>query len=256
MYLLKGFLDYGFLPEVIRKGRQILLLEIKQLGLRFLTSSSYIIGNEYEIADQFALIYEKHFFPLKFMVQQNFLYSGKIPDFKFFQSQFDSSVDKTEKEQFYNAIDKNNWNFKKELMFHFNQKIWLLSMSFLKFIEECFEFQLLANCSEILNPISSPLCSLGGFAYKLFKLMYLNNEDIYVVKNEFYVPMHTVSKIEFEFTSYMQFKFPELQFISEFSSPNGQKVFKSCVPDLYSPISLECFFLMAAFIMGILLGVF
>ena len=67
MYLLKGFLDFGFLPEVIRKGRQILLLEIKQLGLRFLTSSSYIEGDEYEIADQFNCPFEKHLFPYKFL---------------------------------------------------------------------------------------------------------------------------------------------------------------------------------------------
>jgi hypothetical protein len=59
MYLLKGFLDHGFLAEVIRKGRHILLLEIKQLGLRFLTSSSYINGDEYEIAEQFGLLYKK-----------------------------------------------------------------------------------------------------------------------------------------------------------------------------------------------------
>ena len=59
-------------------------------------------------------------------------------------------------------------------------------------MKESFDFQLLAECSQLLNPISFPLCSISGFSYKLFKLMYLNAEDIHIVKNEFSVPMHTV----------------------------------------------------------------
>ena len=251
MYLLRGFLDFGFLPEVIRKGRQILLLEIKQLGLRFLMSSSYINGDEYEIANQFNCIYEKHMFPFKFLAKENFDYIGNIPNLHFFLSTFDSQLELEAKIQFFESFDKTkSWNFKEELLAHFHQKIYLLSLSFLKFMSECIEFQIIAKCCEILNPISAPLCSLSGFAYKLFKIMYLNNEEIYVVKNEFSVPMRTVSKVEYEFTSFMHFKYPELKFISEFSNTNGQKVFKNCIPDLYSPISLECFFLHGCFYHG------
>ena len=181
MYLLKGFLDYGFLPEVIRKGRHILLLEIKQLGLRFLTSSSYLEGDEYEMAQQFNCYFEKHFFPFKFLSQQNFNYIGTIPNLNFFLSDFDSHHEDFEKKEFYkNCHSNQSWNFNDELLTHFNQTLYLLCMSFLKFIFECFEFQLVANCCEILNPISQPLSSLSGFAYKLFKIMYLNDEDIYL----------------------------------------------------------------------------
>jgi hypothetical protein len=251
MYLLKGFLDFGFLPEVIRKGREILLLEIKHLGLRFLTSTSYIHGNEYEIAHQFDVLYKKHFFPYKFINKFNFDYDGNIPDLNYFLSSFDSESENTQKQMFHESYDKNiKWNFKEQIKLHYNQKLYLLSLSFLKFIEECFEFQMLANCCQILNPISYPLCSLGGFAFKLLKLMYLNDENIYVVKNEFSVPMRTVSKAEHEFSSYMHFKFPELNFVSEFSSPSGQQVFNSCVPDLYSPVSLECYFFNGCFYHG------
>lgn len=248
MFLLKGFLDFGFLPEVIKKGCQILLLEIKQLGLRFLTSTSYLAGNEYQIADQFNISFEKHYFPFKFLIKENLNYVGCIPDLKYFLSSFDSYLNETEKKNYYSLYNKNqNWKMKEQLVIHYNQKMYLLCMAFLQFMKESFDFQLLANCHQILNPISYPLCSLSGFTYKLFKLMYLNDESIYSVKNEFSVPMHIVSKMEFEFTSYMHYKFPDLKFISEFSNPTGQKVFKSCVPDLYSPVSLECFFLMAVF---------
>ena len=93
MYLLRGFLDFGFLPEVIRKGRQILLLEIKQLGLRFLTSGSYIDGDEYQIANQFNCIYDKHMFHFKFLAKENFDYVGDIPNLNFFLSKFDSQLE-------------------------------------------------------------------------------------------------------------------------------------------------------------------
>ena len=79
MFLLKGFLDFGFLPELVRKGRQIFVLEIKQLGIRVLSSTSYISGNEYEIAEQFNVPFEKIFFPHSFVAKENLLYNGVLP---------------------------------------------------------------------------------------------------------------------------------------------------------------------------------
>jgi hypothetical protein len=251
MYLLKGFLDCGFLPELVRKGRQIYVLEIKPLGIRILSSSSYIKGNEYEIANQFGIVFEQHFFPHRFVAKENFSYNGKIPN-EYFVSAFDSNEEMICKDNFlstYNSLNK-NWNFIQEIMIHYDQKINLLVLSFLKLLEECFEFQLLAKCNQIVNPISFPLCSISGFSYKLFKIMFLNTEDIYIVKNEFSVPMRTVSKIEFEFTSYFHYKFPEKEFISEFSNPKGQMYFKSCVPDLYSPVTKECYFMNGCYFHG------
>ena len=84
MFLLKAFLDFGFLPELVRKGRQIFVLEVKQLGVRILSSTSYRSGNEYEIAQQFNVPFEKIFFPHSFVAKENFLYNDILPyDFFF-----------------------------------------------------------------------------------------------------------------------------------------------------------------------------
>ena len=247
MYLLKGFLDYGFCPEIIRKGRRILVLEIKHLNLRFLTSSAYIDGTEYEIARQFEIPFEKVCFPDKFIAKENFNYSGKIPDLKYFILSLDSSEDIIEKQNYVNSFNAKmkTWSFNSEILQHIDQKIMLLLYSFLQFMSECFDFQSLCfKSKDFLNPISYPLCSLGSFSYKLLKLMYLNDENLYIVKNEFYVPVRNVSKVEYEFTSFMQFKHPEWDLKSEFNNPRGQYYFSNCiVPDLYSPITLECWFL-------------
>ena len=107
MYLLKGFLDYGFCPEIIRKGRRILVLEIKHLNLRFLTSGAYIDGTEYEIARQFEIPFKKVCFPQRFIAKENFNYSGNIPDLKYFLLTLDSNEDIIEKQTFVNLNEIN-----------------------------------------------------------------------------------------------------------------------------------------------------
>ena len=48
--------------------------------------------------------------------------------------------------------------------------------------------------------------SLKCFLIQNFKIYFLNKFDIYVVKNEFGVNCKNVSKIEYEWASFMEFK--------------------------------------------------
>ena len=80
MTLLKGLVNNGICPNVIRKGRNIMLLEISELSIRFLNSNNYLSGTEYEIANQFGITCDSRiFFPYRFLVPSNFQYTGKIP---------------------------------------------------------------------------------------------------------------------------------------------------------------------------------
>ena len=81
---MKGFLEHGFCPTVIRKGRKILVIEIKALGIRFLTSNAYLTGNEYTISEQFDIKFDSHFIPNQLIHRDNFDYEGIIPKLKYF----------------------------------------------------------------------------------------------------------------------------------------------------------------------------
>lgn len=152
------------------------------------------------------------------------------------------------KNTFYQQIQSKKWIFSKELLIFNDQKLFLLSLSILTFIKESFELNILLNVSlniqnsNLLHPFSSPLLSMSGYVFKIFKLLYLNNEDIFCVKNEFAKSCEKVSKLEYEWGCVMNFLYPEEQLISEFNNENGQKKFKIAHCDLFSEIKKKAYF--------------
>jgi len=250
MAILRSFVKNGFCPVIVRNGRKILVLEIKSLNLRFITSNSYFEGNEYELANQYNLSFTQHFFPKQFLLPQNLNYVGEVPDFIYFASISDNSKDKFKKKEFVELFQtlKCRWNLQKELLTYCEQKLLLLTLACLKFLEDSYLFQkqLHSKCNltnfVFLNPFSYPLCSLGGYVYKLFKLYYLNTENIFAVQNEYGIGTKNVSKIEYEWASFMDFQFPDKHFQFAFNNKNGQKTFKEAIPDLYSPITKQAYF--------------
>ena len=250
MTLLRAFVRNGFCPTIVRNGRKILLMEIKPLSLRFITSNSYFEGNEYDLANQYELIYNKIYFPSKFDAPENWFYDGIVPNVNYFLLPLDNDNEIEAKLIFVSNLNKlkHKWNFQKELIQFSDQKLWLLTLSCLKFLKDSFEFQndlnQIQNLNQnlFLNPFSFPLCSLSGFVYKLFKLHFLNSHNIYIVENEFGISSKNVSKIEYEWCSFMEYTYPEKEFISAFNNSSGQKYFKEAIPDLYSPISQQAYF--------------
>ena len=83
MGLLKLFVEHGICPNVLRRGNSILLLEIKECNLRFLTSNTYVSGNELELINQFNLPITKMFFPDSFLNPNSLSYVGSTPSLTF-----------------------------------------------------------------------------------------------------------------------------------------------------------------------------
>lgn len=246
MILLQSFIRNGFCPSMVRNGRKIILMEVKDLGIRFLRSNSYFDYNEYELAKLFDIEFNQVFFPCKFS-DINFDYVGPVPDINYFCSALDSETMLKYKFDYVKELSSQNykWDIKRELLQLAEQKLLLLTLSCLKFINNCYEFQRDLTISEnfiFLHPFSFPLCSLGGYIYKLYKVRFLNNFDIYVVNHEFGKNSKNVSKSEQEWVSYMEFLYPEENYLSAFNNSKGQKYFKETVPDLYSPISKKAYF--------------
>ena len=248
MLLLETFVNHGICPNVIRRGSRFLLIEIPEFHVRFMMSNSYVSGNPYELGDQFGLPFKRKFFPCSLLAKENFQYNGKMPAIDYFFSWCDSLQLRKDIVAFYQDNCCQNWDFKISLIQHENQKLKLLSKSLLVFLQQSFTLQsiLQTKCNSpknfYVNPFNRPLCSLSSFVFSMYKVFYLNNYLVYAVGYEYGKNERRMSKLEYEYCSFMNYKYPEKEFRYAFSHPDGQKYFKESIPDLYSPVTNELFY--------------
>lgn len=246
LHLMKAFVANGICPNICRKGKNIILLDIPELSIRFLNSNNYLIGNEYEIAEQFEIAFTPMYFPYKYLTPENLNFKGTIPDLQFFHVFGDDIKTVESKVKFFNARKDLTWSLQDELESIGLQKLFLLAETMLDFCIECFNIQDSFMCKvkhQYVHPFAKPVCTLGSFVFKFYKIYFLNDFDIYTVNHEYGAPMRQVSQLEYEFVSYQEFCLKGEKCMSAFNNKNGQKYFKHCIPDLYSLTSNEAYFL-------------
>ncbi len=231
---------------MVRDGKRIFLLEVKDLSIKFLRSNNYWPGNEDDLSKQFNLKTETTYFPTFFNHPKNYSYSGTFPDTKYFFEFTDTKEIRNQKIAFVNKNKDQNWCFSEELLKNCNDKVVILLKASLKYLKDAFQFQNLIqkNISnkKLIHPFASEICTIAGFVYKMFRFFYLNNYEIFAIKNEFGTNGKEVSLQEYEWACFQQHKFPDLNYRSAFSHPNGQKYFLETIPDLYSDITKEAIF--------------
>ena len=248
MFLLEAFVSEGFSPNILRKGRQIKLLSIEEIQLRIVTSGSYFCGSEFELAAMFDINFNYHYFPYKFFCHKNVRYNGEVPAFEYFVSMFDTNQTLKHKTNFWNDQCNKNWCLVKELKIFNELKLTLMACSIIKFLKEAMFFQSslqkdAANTTQIyLNPFSSPVVSLGGFIYSVFRHFFLDKFDIRIVKYEYGFPIRKTSWQEYEWASYYCFLNPQKKYRHAFNHADGAKYFRESVPDLFSEQYKEALF--------------
>jgi len=237
---------------VIRDGNKIFLIEIEEIGIKFLRSNNYFQGNEQELALLFDIKHQKQFFPNRF---PDVNYIGTIPNAEFFFEFKDTKLNQNEKLEFISSFknNKKSWNFKKELLEFSEEKLRIVTLAFLKFIEESFILQKhlqtdQANTFGIIHPLANNVSSTSAFIYKVLKLFYLNKYSICSIKNEFGISFgKQISTEEYEYSCFLEFEHPQLNYRSAFNHELSQKTFKECIPDIYSPVTLEAIFFNGCF---------
>lgn len=220
-------------------------LEIRPLKVRVMSHENYLNGSIFEIADQFNIVYNKHFFPMS--LKKNWKdvlhYNGPIPSKELFVSDFDSEALQQDKLIFLDNNKFQKWNFCKELVTYIQQKVFLLALSNLKFIKEFINFQKLLDCSIYFSPFDSPISSTGGAFFKLFKLIYLPKFTLYTVLNEYKSQGLLVSRGEHQVMSYFEnVRHKGSQFLMALNNKDGQKYFKEAIPDGYAVDEKTCYF--------------
>ena len=166
----------------------------------------------------------------------------------------DSQEQRNQKLDFIEQNKAKIWSFSKELFKSCDQKVRILAQASLKYLEDCFNFQTMLqrdnSNKKYIHPFGSELCTIAGFVYKMYRFFYLNNFNICAIRNEYGSNGKEVSLQEYEWACYQQHMFPNLNYRSAFSHPNGQKYFLETIPDLYSDISKEALFYCGCFYHG------
>ena len=249
MLILNWFVNQGICPRLIRKGRNIIIIEVPELHIRFIASNNYVSGNEYELAKQFNISFVPEFFPELIISKENFGYEGKIPKVDNFYHFNYSESQKKQVTLYVSSLKTSRWNFKRQILIHYDQKIQLLLLSMLRFLSQSFHFQyeLNANCKKILNPFNNPICSIGSYVFALFKIFYLNNYNVFAVPHEYGRNHKYVSHIEYKYCCFMDHIYPDKKFQFAFNNPDGPKYFVECIPDLFSPVTKEAIFFNGCF---------
>lgn len=260
MLLLRLLVKNGFCPNIIKKkGNLLMVIEIPEASMRIISSNNYINGDEVSLALMFQLKIEPLFFPqsLKKMTLLNF--EGEVPDFQSFLEISDTIERIKIKQYFYNNLKTNKrWCLKKELLAHSNFKLDVLTNSMLVFLKECFSFQSEIQTSlnndqinrdntqilmnQYVSPFNSRICSLSSLMFHIFGVFYQNYFDLHIIKNEYGSSGKNVSRLEHMYTSFLEYKNKDRNFLSAFNNENGQKFFKEAIPDLYCKDTKTAFF--------------
>lgn len=210
--LIKALLKSNIFFKSLVHNKKYFEISIEEIRLRVLNFSNYISGNENHLGELFGLNHSPIFFPQQLNTTFNYEFNGEIPKLDCFLTGFESP-DLCSKIRVFIEDYSGNWNFKKEISSFSKQKAEILCKSTLAFLQEFYLFQLdihsvipddNLNKSKILCSFQSNLSTFSGFIYSLFKGLFLNLNEIFSVKNEYYVPSIKVSQTEYEFCKYLE----------------------------------------------------
>ncbi len=248
--LLKVLMKFGVLPNIVGTPH-IRLLEIVDLGLRFLNSTDY--SNQ----SHFCFFKKFHeapvFFPQKWNKESFYEYVGSSPTKSDIFNVEDTQAVLTEKENFVNKTMSDTWCFKKEILNFSEKVVVIIARAFLSFIEEAFQCQEFLFMQlqpsktekEYIMPFNPPLFTRASYAFALL----LKFSSIEEIRTESEPIRMSSSKQEIEFCSFLRSQFPNHTFVDAWS-PFGQKKFSESFPDSFCENSKTAYYFNGCLIHG------
>ncbi len=237
----------GLMPNVVHCQNKIGLLNIQELGIRFVDTSNFLDESIEELAEKSNNCLD--FFPQKWNNPAMYLYIGKPPSSEDFFYADDDSKTVAKKKQYARDLEvAGNWHFADRLIKHCKHKTHVTAKTTTDFLRQAFLCQDLMRmqlkvapktCDEIpyLHPFF-PTFTKASYAYNMFLLFTDASKKIRTVREPISI---NSSKGEMEFCSYMRFKHPKEDLIDSWSE-NGQMHFREASPDLYVQRTHETFF--------------
>ncbi len=242
-YILQALHLNGFTPNIVKKENQIMLVEEKNLGLRFVETDNYV-----KVSQESSL--QNPYFPFRWLHPHFFDYVGKPPKIDDFFCFEDCESHLDAKERFCNSLlSQEKWVFIENLTSFVLQKVTILADGILSFLQETFDAQIVLQThlqpnKEIflLHPVNPPIFTAPTYAFHLFLHFCKQANDLKSIKKEIYFRS---SLGEIEYTSFLKWKHPEKNIIDAWS-PFGQHDLKVTRPDAFSDSNIwfynGCFF--------------
>jgi hypothetical protein len=113
-FILKELTNRGIPPQIICRGNQIIQLQ-SQNNVKLKDSYLFFHVALNKLPKMFSLKTVKGFFPHTFNVPNNYDYSGRIPDMKYFEPNRMKPDRRREFMEWYRARSEHEWNFRIEL---------------------------------------------------------------------------------------------------------------------------------------------
>ena len=118
--LIKSILRANVNVKVLTRSKKYFTVEIVESKIKIINIANYLPGPENEIAKLCNPNYIPRFFPYKFNLIKNYSLSGKIPEFDYFESQFEPKEISKQKVSFLENF-KGIWVFETEIK-HFSKE--------------------------------------------------------------------------------------------------------------------------------------
>jgi hypothetical protein len=234
LYFADALVTIGFLPKIIRIHQRIVLLDIKEIGIRFIDSDMYLDCSLRELATKHQ--WKLPYFPLRLNKPSYYTYTGlppKVEDFLLFE---DSKTEQNKKRLFA-ASQEHPWILSIKLIEYAKFRVLVNLKASLLFASNAFQCQNTLH-KELkptvphdrlgyVNPFDYPLFTKAAYAYKVF-LLFSNVEDIYTIN----APVPFASSYgEMEYAQYLRWLNPHIEFTDCWSA-YGQKRYFEAIPDI------------------------
>ncbi len=252
--VLKVLLNKGIVPKVVGNST-VWLIELPEIGIRFVSSLNYFEGSIFDICKRFNL--DLKFFPKRWIKHSFFTYVGKPPLLADFYNAEDSVAKHNEKKAFAELLqtEVQSWSFTNAIK-HFSrfrlEAIAIANISFLKTAFQCQQLLFdtlspshLESTISYIMPFNPPFFTRASYAFNLL-LNYTQPTEVKTCRPPVRL---TSSKQELEFCFFLRSKFPQLTFIDAWSQ-FGQKCFRESYPDSYCPETKTAFYFNGCLVHG------
>jgi hypothetical protein len=243
-YVLKTLFENSFTPSVIKTGQKIRLIELKEIGVRFVCREEFVPGNLVELKKDFNIEGVNVFYPTSAFQRK----PNKVTLEDFLEPMDSERVEK-EKKSYFAQFSMENFDWEEDLKLFAKQQITLSSKICLNFLHETLSLQLemqeKLGCQKTSLSILSPFdkaISLQGFSFDLLRLYGLEHvkTEIFALRPE----RKTQSSIkEIEFINYV--KGTKSCLIHHYSKDVNllyKKFHGFSIPDGYDPVNQEVYY--------------